>query len=263
VSYDAYKKLAIGLEGRGVATIVMDRPDQLNAVDAEMHTELAKVFRAMNADPDVRVIILTGRGKAFSAGGDLDWMQRMIDDPSEFERVAVEAKEIVLSMLDIEKPIIAKVNGHAVGLGATLALFCDLIFASTKARIGDPHVLAGLVAADGGAIIWPQLVGYARAKEYLLTGELLVAEDAARIGLINRAVPPEELDALVQGYADKLANGAQKAIRWTKASVNIGLKQLAVSIMDAALGYETVTNVSADHQEAINAIRERRPPNFA
>jgi len=261
--YTRFAQLAVGVDSHGIATVTLNRPEKKNAVGVKMHAELAVIFRELERDPAVRVVVLTGAGSAFSAGGDLEWMQEMIDDPSIFERTIREAKEIVLSMLDCEKPVIAKVNGHAMGLGATLALFCDVIFASTKARIGDPHVGIGLVAADGGAIIWPQLVGYARAKEYLLTGDPLTAEEAARIGLINHAVAPELLDQTVDAFALRLARGAQKAIRWTKASINIGLKQVATGILDSALAYEAVTNLSADHQEAVNAFREGRPPVFA
>jgi len=261
--YTRFAQLAVGVDAHGIATVTLNRPEKKNAVGVKMHAELAVIFRELERDPAVRVVVLTGAGSAFSAGGDLEWMQEMIDDPSIFERTIREAKEIVLSMLDCEKPVIAKVNGHAMGLGATLALFCDVIFASTKARIGDPHVGIGLVAADGGAIIWPQLVGYARAKEYLLTGDPLTAEEAARIGLINHAVAPELLDQTVDAFALRLARGAQKAIRWTKASINIGLKQVATAILDSALAYEAVTNLSADHQEAVNAFREGRPPVFA
>lgn len=262
VDYARYENLTVGIEPLGIATVTLNRPDKKNAVGVRMHTALSLIFRDLQRDPAVRVVILTGAGSAFSAGGDLDWMQEMIDDPSIFENTIREAKEIVLSMLDLEKPLIAKVNGHAIGLGATLALFCDVIFASTRARIGDPHVGVGLVAADGGTVIWPQLVGYARAKEFLMTGDPLSAEDAARIGLINHAVAPELLDDTVAAFALRLARGAQKAIRWTKASVNIGLRQLAVSMLDSALAYEAVTNLSADHQEAVRAFRESRPPQF-
>jgi enoyl-CoA hydratase len=257
-----YEQLAISVDEQGVAVVALDRSDKLNAVGAVMHRELSLVFRELERTPEVRVIVLTGSGKAFSAGGDIDWMQEMIDDPSVFERTIREAKEIVLSMLDCEKPIVARVNGHATGLGATLALFCDVIFMSERAKIGDPHVGVGLVAADGGAIIWPQLVGYSRAKEYLMTGDLLVARDAERIGLVNHVLPLEELDEAVAAFASRLAQGAQKAIRWTKATVNIGLKQLADSMLDAGLAYEAVSNLSHDHQAAVQAFREGRAPVF-
>lgn len=260
--YEAnYKTLLFKRRGRTLE-ITMNRPDKLNAVDEAMHAELARVFVDVSNDPDCDVAVLTGAGRAFSSGGDIDWMQKMIDQPASFEKTAREGKQIVFSLLDCEKPVIAKLNGHATGLGATIALFCDVIFASETAKIGDPHVSVGFVAGDGGAVIWPQLIGYARAKEYLMTGDLMTAAEAMRIGLINHAVAPSELDDRVAQFADRLAAGATKAIRWSKMSVNIGLKQLAHSIMDASLAYEAMSNVTADHQEAVNAFREKRAPRF-
>jgi enoyl-CoA hydratase len=259
--YSSYSTLIVEVVDR-IATVTMNRPEKLNATDERMHEELSRIFIDLNEDPDVDVIVLTGAGRAFSSGGDINWMQQMIDEPARFEKTAREGKQIVFSMLDCEKPIIAKVNGHATGLGATLALFCDVVFASEKAKIGDPHVSVGFVAGDGGAVIWPQLIGYARAKEYLMTGDLLTAPEAARIGLINHAVPPEELDKAVDAFARRLAGGALKAIKWTKVSVNIGLKQLAHSIMDASLSYEAQSNLTADHAEAVAAFREGRKPKF-
>ncbi len=261
MSFQAYRTLSFERRGR-VLEITMNRPDTLNAVDEVMHEELARVFTDASNDEGSDIVILTGAGRAFSSGGDVGFFQKMIDEPSSFEKTAREAKQIIFTLLDCEKPIIAKVNGHATGLGATIALFCDVIFASEAAKIGDPHVSVGLVAGDGGAVIWPQLIGYARAKEYLMTGKLMSAAEAARIGLINHAVPATELDAQVRDFADHLAAGAIKAIKWTKMSVNIGLKQLASSIMDASLAYEAMSNVTVDHQEAVHAFREKRKPLF-
>lgn len=261
MGYETYSDLRIENRDR-VLTITMNQPDRLNAVGERMHAELAQVFTDAALDDDVDIIVLTGEGRAFSAGGDIEWMQKMIDVDGAFEKTAAEGKRIIFSMLDCEKPIIARVNGHAAGLGATLALFCDVIFASEKARIGDPHVSVGFVAGDGGAVIWPQLIGYARAKEFLMTGDLIPATRAAEIGLINYAVPAEELDARVDAFVERLQQGAKKAIRWSKMSVNIGLKQLAHSIMDASLSMEALSNKTADHQEAVNAFREKRDPVF-
>jgi enoyl-CoA hydratase len=261
MNFGDYKTLEFKRRER-VLEITMNRPEKLNAVDEAMHEELARVFVDVSSDPESDVVVLTGAGRAFSAGGDIVWMQKMIDQPSAFEKTAREGKQIVYSLLDCEKPVIAKLNGHATGLGATIALFCDVIFASDAAKIGDPHVSVGFVAGDGGAVIWPQLIGYVRAKEYLMTGDLMSASEAARIGLINHAVPPDELDERVKQFADRLAAGATKAIRWSKMSANIGLKQLAHSIMDASLAYEAMSNVTKDHQEAVNAFREKRAPVF-
>lgn len=243
-----------------VLTLILNRPEALNAVDGEMHAELTQVFFDAAGDPSSDVIVLTGEGKAFSAGGDIPWMQSIIDEG--FDLTAREATRIIFSLLDCEKPIIARINGPATGFGATLALFCDISIAVETAKIGDPHVQVGFTAGDGGAVIWPQLVGYARAKEYLMTGDLMTAVEAARIGLINHAVPNDELDDRVYGLASRLTEGSQTAIRTTKMSINIGLKQLAASMMDACLAYEAISNMSRDHQEAVTAFRERRKPNF-
>lgn len=259
--FDDYKTILFNRRGR-VLEVTLNRPEKLNATDAVLHTELARVFTEISSDPDSDIVVLTGAGRAFSAGGDVAWMQEAIDEPARFEQTIREAKQIVFSLIDCEKPIIAKLNGHATGLGATIALFCDVIFAAEHAKIGDPHVSIGFVAGDGGAVIWPQLIGYARAKEYLMTGDLMTAAQAAQMGLINHAVPADELDARVDAFADRLAAGATKAIRWTKMSVNIGLRDLATSIMDASLAYEALSNITPDHAEAVRAFAEKRPPLF-
>lgn len=261
MNYDSYVRIKVGVADR-IATVALNNPEKMNAVDERMHAELARIFIDLNDDADVDIIVLTGAGRAFCAGGDLDWLQTLVGNTPAFEQIAREGKQIVTTMLDCQKPIIAKLNGHAIGLGATLALFCDVIFASERARIGDPHVRVGFVAGDGGAVIWPQLIGYARAKELLMTGDLVTAADAARIGLINHMVPADELDAVVEAFARRLAKGATQAIRWTKMSVNIGLKQLASSILDTSLAYEALSNASDDHAEAIRAFREDREPVF-
>lgn len=262
MDFSTYKTITFQRDGR-ILVVTLNRPEKLNAVDEEMHEELARLFTDCSNDPDSDVIVLTGAGRAFCSGGDIDWMQKMIDDPRNFEKTAREGKQIVFSILDCEKPIIAKLNGHATGLGATIALFCDVIFATEKAKIGDPHVSVGFVAGDGGAVIWPQLIGYAKAKEYLMTGDLIPAADAERLGLINHVVAPDQLDEAVSAFAQRLSRGAIKAIKWTKMSANIGLKQLAHSVMDACIAYEALSNVTGDHQEAVNAFREKRQPVFS
>lgn len=262
MDYSRYRTLLTERRGR-VLTITMNRPEALNAVDAALHEDLSSVFEDVRRDRETDVAVLTGAGAAFSAGGDLRWMQEAIDDPENFEKVADEARWIVYSILDCDKPVICRLNGDAIGLGATLALFCDIIIAADTARIGDPHVSVGLVAGDGGTIIWPQLIGYARAKEFLFTGDLIKASDAVRLGLINHAVPADELNARVEAMADRLAGGATKAIRWTKRAVNIPLRQIAHAAMDAAIALESLSNLTGDHQEAVTAFREKRRPRFS
>jgi enoyl-CoA hydratase len=260
MDYNQYERLKMDRHGR-ILTITLSRPDTLNAVDQRMHDELATIFYDVQLDEQADVIVLTGAGSAFSAGDDINWLADTAQ-AGDLDRVAVDAKKIVFGLLDLEKPIIARIPGPCVGLGATIALLCDVIYAAESARIGDPHVRVGLVAGDGGAVIWPQLVGYARAKEYLMTGDLLPGREAERIGLINHAVPDAELDLHVYGLAERLVNGATKAIRWTKTAVNIGLKQLAQSVMDASISYEMRTFTTNDHREAVAAFQEKRKPTF-
>ncbi len=258
--YSHYQHLSVTITD-GLATIAFNRPDALNAIDMRMHEELATVFFDVGRDHNARVIMLTGIGDHFCAGGDLGWMKDAAEGNAPIPD-AMEAKRIIFSLLDLEKPIIAKVHGSCVGLGATLALFCDTIFAADDARIADPHVRVGIVAGDGGAVIWPQLIGYARAKEYLMTGDPLSGAKAAAIGLINHAVPAGELDKAADDFAQRLLTGPLKAIMYTKTAVNIGLKQLAHSIMDTSVAYEIQTFDTDDHREAVDAFLTKRTPVF-
>jgi enoyl-CoA hydratase len=255
-----YQRIKIERAGR-ILTLSLSNPSKMNAVDGRMHRELAEIFYDVQDDDSIDVVILAGEGAAFSAGGDIEWMRRSAEG-KEKGPAAIEGKKIVFGLLDLEKPIIAKVRGPAIGLGCTIALFCDVIFASDTARFADPHVKVGVVAGDGGAVIWPQLVGYARAKEYLMTGDPLTANEAERIGLINHVVPDADLDARVQAFAAKLAAGAPQAIKYTKVSVNLALKALAHTILDASIAYEMNTFATNDHREAVSAFLEKRKPKF-
>ncbi|MEM8634623.1 MAG: enoyl-CoA hydratase/isomerase family protein, partial [Pseudomonadota bacterium] len=187
-----------------VLTAYIDSDHPVNGVDAAMHDELAKVFTDLQRDTGSDIIILSAKGRAFCAGGDMDWFDEQIEHPGRFRDIAWDAKRIVLSLLEMEKPIICRLNGAAAGLGATIALLCDIIIADETAKIGDPHVKVGLVAGDGGALIWPQLIGYAKAKELLMTGDLLTAAEAKELGLINYAVPADQLDKKVAELIAKL-----------------------------------------------------------
>lgn len=241
-----------------VLTAYIDSDHPVNGVDAPMHDELAKVFTDLQRDTDSDIIILSGKGRAFCAGGDMDWFDEQISDPGKFRDIAWDAKRIVMSLLEMEKPIICRLNGAAAGLGATIALLCDMIIADETAKIGDPHVKVGLVAGDGGALIWPQLIGYAKAKELLMTGDLLTAAEAQALGLINYAVPADALDAKVAELVAKLQANPKWAVRWTKTVTNIPLRALAAQVMDASIGYESVSNTLADRAEAVAAFKERR-----
>ena len=252
----AYETLALSRSGR-VLTITMNRPELLNAVNLKLHQELAEVFTFAAVDTDSDVVVLTGAGRAFSAGGDLEHIQNNANNPDLFDEEVRLAKRIIFSMLDLDKPLVCRLNGHAVGLGATLALFCDIIIASEKAKIGDPHVAVGLVAGDGGAIIWPALLGLCRAKEYLLTGELLTATKAAELGLINHCVAPEELDGAVESMCQRLLAGSRNAVRWTKVLLNQELKRVTHSLLDTGLAYEAVSMRQSDHKNAVKAMLEK------
>jgi len=207
-------------------------------------------------------VIFTGEGECFSAGGDIQTLLDSYANQKRWIESMVEAREILLGLIELDRPVIARVNGHAVGLGATLALVCDIVIAKDTAKIADPHVGVGLVAGDGGSIIWPALVGYAQAKRYLLTGDAITGTEAARIGLITEAVPADQLDARVDSYAQKLANGAAVAIRLTKKSINMDLKQRLDAMLEAHLGYETMSHLSKDHGEALEAFLAKRKPQF-
>ncbi|MEM9939927.1 MAG: enoyl-CoA hydratase-related protein [Pseudomonadota bacterium] len=244
----------------GILTAAITSDHPVNGVDAAMHEELGRVFTDLQRDSDSDIIILTGKGRAFCAGGDFDWFDEQISDPGKFRDIAWEAKRIVTSILDMEKPIICRLNGAAAGLGATIALLCDMIVADETARIGDPHVKVGLVAGDGGAVIWPQLIGFAKAKELLMTGDLLTAKEAQDLGLINYAVPADQLDTKVNELVTKLQGNPKWAVRWTKTVTNIPLRALAAQMMDASVGWESVSNYMDDRKEAVDAFREKRAP---
>ncbi|MDE2597183.1 MAG: enoyl-CoA hydratase/isomerase family protein [Sphingomonadales bacterium] len=251
------------LERKGrLLRLTFNRPDALNAINRELHDELPDALWFAQGDPDSDVLLITGAGRAFSAGGDLDHIAHNAANPHLFDHEARQAKRIVNTLLDIDKPVICRMNGHAVGLGASIALLCDIVFAAERAKIGDPHVGIGLVAGDGGAVIWAQRIGLARAKEYLLTGDLLTASKAAEIGLVNHCLPLDELDNAVDAFCDRLLAGAMGAIRATKVLTNLEIKRLANAVMDAGIAYESVSVRSADHREGIAALREKRKPVF-
>ena len=256
-----YQRIAVSRRER-ILVLALDN-GKVNAVDSQMHRELARVFLDAQDDADSDLVILTGTGRAFCAGGDAAWFRRQIQDPRTFRAIAPEAKRIVSSLLDLEKPLLCRLNGAAAGLGATIALMSDVIVAADTAVIGDPHIKVGLVAGDGGAIIWPQLIGFARAKEMLLTGDLLPAPEAARMGLINHAVPAAELDAKVDEIAAKILDNPRWAVRWTKTVANIPLRELAARLSDPAIAYEILTNLTEDRREAVDAFIERRDPQYS
>ncbi len=253
--------IEIARDGR-ILRLTLNRPDAMNAVNLQLHDDLADAMWFAQCDTGSDVVILTGAGRAFSAGGDLSHLENNAKNPHLFDHEARMAKRIVFTMLDIDKPLVCRMNGHAVGLGATLALMCDIVFAAEGAKIGDPHVGIGLVAGDGGAVIWAQRIGLARAKEYLFTGELLKAEKAAEIGLVNHCVPADELDSAVDAFCDKLFAGSMAAIRATKVLTNLETKRIAHGIMDAGIAMESLTVRGPDHLEGVTALKEKRAPRY-
>jgi len=259
MDYSRYRLLKTERAGK-VLTVAFNRPEALNAVNADLHREMSTIFADIRADAETEAVVLTGVGRAFSAGGDIKWFKDMT--PQQLDALFTEGRKIIIDLLEVEQPIIAAVNGAAVGLGATVALFCDVIIAAENARIGDPHVQVGIVAGDGGAIIWPWLVGPARAKEFLMTGEVVPAKEAERIGLVNRVVPPDQLMAEAMKLATRLANGPTRAIRGTKASVNKLLREAANLVLDTSLAREKETFLTRDHREAVDAFIEKRQPRF-
>src|SRR2546428_5419930 len=203
MDYSRYHSLRCERQDK-VLIVSFNRPEALNAINAALHTELSHVFADIALDQETHVVVLTGKGRAFSAGGDIKWFQDMT--PPQLDALFTEARKIIVDILEVEQPIIAAVNGPATGLGATLALFSDVIFAAENAKIGDPHVRVGVVAGDGGAVIWPWLIGAARAKEFLMTGDIITATEAERIGLINRVVPAAQLIATAGAVARRPAH---------------------------------------------------------
>jgi len=261
VDYSRYQAIKVEKKNK-VAVLTFNRPETLNAFDHTLHWELEDILEDVARDEEVHVIVLTGAGRAFSSGGDIRGMERRLTDPSAPRLTIDNARRLIRNILELDKPIIAAVNGDAIGLGATIALFCDIIIAAENARIADPHVRVGLVAGDGGCVIWPFLVGINRAKEYLMTGDLIPAREAERIGLVNRVVSQEELMPTAMALAEKLANGATKAIRWTKLCLNKPLKDAMNEILDTSLSFEWHSMQTEDHREAVRAFLEKRAPQF-
>ena len=248
-------------DGR-VLRVTIDHPESpLNAVDDLLHRELTRLFADLKRESEARAILLTGQGRAFSAGGDFGWFPSL-DDLERLEALRRDAKQMIWDLLDVPLPIVAAINGPAIGLGASLALLCDTIFIAESAHIADPHVLVGIVAGDGGAAIWPLAVGPSRAKQFLLTGDPVGALEAERIGLVNQVVPDAELADEALDFAERLANGAPLAIQYTKQAVNKVVKQALNVAFDTSTALEIVTFQSEDHREALAAIREKRRPEF-
>jgi enoyl-CoA hydratase len=256
-----FETLTLDRVGDVLRVTIAHPTSELNAVDERLHRDLTALFAMLRREDQARAILLTGRGKAFSAGGDFAWFPQL-RDMAALEALRRDAKQLIWDLLDVEIPIVAAVNGHAMGLGASIALLCDVIFMADTATIGDPHVKVGIVAGDGGVAIWPLVLGPARATQYLLTGDPLNAAEAERIGLVNRVVPAASLADEAMAFAARLAAGAPLAVRYTKLAVNKLVKDALNIAFDASTALELVTFQSDDHREALAAIKEKRKPKF-
>ena len=259
--YDDYEHLQFERRDNGVLLITLNRPEVLNATNDRLHWELTQIWLTIDRDKDTRVAVVTGAGRAFSAGGDMDMVERNATDPRRLANTVREASDIVYNMINLDKPVISAINGVAVGAGLVVAMMADISIMSETAPFTDGHTKLGVVAGDHAAILWPLLCGMAKAKYYLLTSDFIDGKEAERIGLVSLCVPAAELLPKAFEVADKLAQGSQQAIRWTKKSLNNWLR-MAGPIFDQSIALEMLTFMEEDVREGIKAIREKRPPRF-
>lgn len=253
---DTYGAIRIEKRENGVAVATLNRPEKRNAVDDAMHGELARLPREADADPAVKVLVITGAGRAFCAGGDFSGGLR----PS--GRMWLEARRIVDGLLDCQKPVLTAVNGYAMGLGSTLALLGDVVFAARSATFADTHVRMGIGAGDGGQVIWPLLMGVNRAKYYLMTGDRIPAEEAERLGLVNFVVDDDALMERALELADRLAAGPVLAISASKSAINQYIKVVSNVVLPLSLKLEEWTMNTEDFREAVMAFAEKREPRY-
>ena len=261
MGFEDYEHLRFEHRDHGVLLITIDRPEKYNAADEQTHTELARVWKDVSADPRTRVAVITGAGKAFSAGGDLAMVERMAGNYDAVTHMLTEMSDLVYNIINCDKPIVSAINGVAVGAGTVAALLADVAIAAEDARIGDGHVKLGVAAGDHAAIIWPLLAGMAKARYYLLTGEMITGAEAERIGMVAKALPRDQVLDEALRVAETLATGAQQAIRLTKRSLNNWLRQ-AGPTFDQSAAYEMLTFMGPDVVEGVAALREKRAPSF-
>src|SRR5205823_6910485 len=261
MDYSSFPNMIFERRDPGILWITLSKPEKLNTADASMHQAFADLWPMVDKDPETRVVVLTGSGRAFSAGGDLDRIRNSHSHYEEVMQILEETRNIVYNMLHCSKPIIASINGIAVGAGVVVGLLADISIMAESARLGDGHTKMGWAAGDHAAIVWPLLCSMAKAKYYLLTSEFIDGREAERIGLVSLCVPAEQVLPRALDVADRLARGAQQAIRWTKRSLNNWLRQ-AGPIFDQSIALEMLTFMSEDVREGLAAIREKRPPAF-
>ncbi len=264
MDYSRYKWIRV--EKRNlVAIVTLNRPEHRNAANPEMRGELERIWLDLSEDDEINAIVLTGAGKAFCAGGDVKAMASRFGTEEGF-RHSIEgvgrARRLCQNILDVAPPIVAAINGDAMGLGATLALLCDITVISETARIGDSHVKVGLVAGDGGAVFWPMLIGPHRAKDFLLRSRVINGKEALAINLVNYAAPADRVLAQAIDIAEELASQPKWAVRWTKLSINQAMKDQLNLVINTSHGLEMLSAQTADHGEAARAFAEKRQPYF-
>src|SRR5437762_614823 len=258
--YDEFPHLRFDRPEDGVLRITMDGPG-LNAVGPDVHRELADIWLTVDRDPDTRVALLRGAGKAFSAGGSFELLDDIVSDYAIRTRVMREARDLVFNVINCSKPIVSAIHGPAVGAGLVAGLLADVSVVARSARIIDGHTRLGVAAGDHAAICWPLLCGMAKAKYYLLTCEPLTGEEAERIGLVSLCVDDDQVHDKALDVAVGLAGGAQTAIRWTKQTLNNWYRANS-AIFDASLAYEFLGFGGPDAREGLASHMEKRPPNF-
>lgn len=261
MDYSDYNQLTFERRDNGVLLITLDRPEKYNATDEQMHGELARVWHDVSKDPETRAVVVTGAGKAFSAGGDLAMVERMAGDHEAVAAMLEEMSEMVYGIVNCDKPVISAINGVAVGAGTVVGLLADISICAEDAKIGDGHVKLGVAAGDHAAIIWPLLAGLAKSKYYLLTGEMVTGAEAERIGLVSKALPREQVLDEALRVADVLGTGSQKAVQWTKRALNSWVRD-AGPIFDQSAAYEMLCFMTPDVVEGYTALREKRAPQF-
>jgi enoyl-CoA hydratase/carnithine racemase len=261
MDYGDFKHLLFEHKDNGILLITFNRPDKLNATNARLHWELTQVWKVVDADARTRVAVVTGAGRAFSAGGDLELVDNQVGNFKAVANVMKEASEVVYNIVNMEKPVISAINGVAVGAGLAVALMADISIIAEDARFTDGHIRLGVGAGDHAAIVWPLLCGMAKAKYYLLTCDFIDGKEAERIGLVSLAVPRDQLMDKAMEVATKLATGPQHALRWTKRALNNWIR-MAGPIFDNSLALEMLSFFDQDVAEGAKAIREKRPPKF-
>jgi enoyl-CoA hydratase len=265
MDYSRYTALKLSRDD-GIMTITLSNPGRKNACTKRMQEELSIIWEDVWADAEVKAVILTGEGGDFCSGADVSELASIAasdEKPRSYlNRSSRYARKHVLGPIECEKPVIAKVRGVAYGMGANMALACDMVFAADDARFCDSHVKIGLVAGDGAVLLWPMAIGMHRAKQYLMTGDPIPAKKAAEIGLINECMPDAELDGFVQAMVEKLVALPPHAVNYTKASLNQVLKQVSLPAFETSLAYEIYTMGMDDVTEATSAFVEKRKGDF-